>query len=433
MADVLGDLLGSELHSRRALRLAGRLGRRQGVRGSLDLAREVVGSGRSWLETTFSGPEPARMFAPWVLHTGMTPDQGGSWLQLLGISVGLQLGGAPIPRGGGQAFVTAFERLIVAHGGRLRTGVDVTEIRTSAGRRRLRGSVNGGARALSATAIRRRARGWPGTAGARAVSVIAGDEEIAARRAIVANVTPTQLYGRLLAPGAAPAAAFEQAARYRYGRADMQIHLALDAPLVWRDERLRDVAIVNVTEGLDAVSLACAQAQAGLLPSAPTIAFGQPTVLDPSRAPEGKAIGWIQLLEMPSRVRGDAAGELPVPADGAWTPGLGEAYAQRVLDLVERQAPNLREVLLDYVVLTPADLERRNVNLVGGDPYGGALSLEQHFLWRPLPSFGSHATPVAGLHQCGASTFPGPGLGGASGRIVAQTILRQDRRRLRRA
>jgi phytoene dehydrogenase-like protein len=98
-----------------------------------------------------------------------------------------------------------------------------------------------------------------------------------------------------------------------------------------------------------------------------------------------------------------------------------------VLDLVERQAPNLRDVLLDHVVLTPADLERRNVNLVGGDPYAGALSLEQHFLWRPLPSFGSHTTPVEGLFQCGAATFPGAGLAGASGRIVAKSVLRGRR------
>jgi phytoene dehydrogenase-like protein len=76
-------------------------------------------------------------------------------------------------------------------------------------------------------------------------------------------------------------------------------------------------------------------------------------------------------------------------------------------------------------VLSPADLERANINLVGGDPYSGALSLDQNFLWRPFAARPGHATEIDGLWHIGASTHPGPGLGGGSGTIVARRLVRK--------
>jgi phytoene dehydrogenase-like protein len=90
-------------------------------------------------------------------------------------------------------------------------------------------------------------------------------------------------------------------------------------------------------------------------------------------------------------------------------------------------------------VLSPTELERRNPNLVHGDIYSGDCELGQSYLWRPLPSYGAHSTPVDALYQCGASTYPGPGLNAASGRTVAMRIIAGDRplgraaRRLRAA
>ena len=70
-------------------------------------------------------------------------------------------------------------------------------------------------------------------------------------------------------------------------------------------------------------------AERGLLPAEPTVVVGQPTAIDPSRAPEGRAILWIQLQELPWQVKGDAAGELDV-GDGTWTDDLRERYADRI-------------------------------------------------------------------------------------------------------
>jgi phytoene dehydrogenase-like protein len=74
-------------------------------------------------------------------------------------------------------------------------------------------------------------------------------------------------------------------------------------------------------------------------------------------------------------------------------------------------------------VLSPRTLSERNPNFIRGDTYAGATDLAQSYLWRPLPGYGSHETPITNLYQCGASTHPGPGLSAASGRIVAQRLL----------
>ena len=167
------------------------------------------------------------------------------------------------------------------------------------------------------------------------------------------------------------------------------------------------------------------EAERGLLPAEATIVLGQPLAVDPSRAPEGKSILWIQLQELPRRPKGDAAGEIDV-GDGTWTEELRERYADRIQARIARHVPNLESALLKRVVLSPADLERENVNLVGGDIYSGSCALDQNLVWRPRPSLPGHRTPVDGLYHIGASTHPGPGLGAGSGTIVAHDLLREN-------
>ena len=179
-----------------------------------------------------------------------------------------------------------------------------------------------------------------------------------------------------------------------------------------------------MTPGLDGVSRAVNEAERGLLPVEATIVCGQPVALDPSRAPDGKWIIWIQLQELPAgRVKGDAAGEIDT-GDGTWSEALREAYADRIVARLGESITNLGKATLRRVVLSPADIEAMNVNLVGGDIYGGSCSLDQNLLWRPLAEAPGHATAVAGLFHIGASTHPGPGLGAGSGYLVAKELTK---------
>jgi len=391
-ADLAFGVLGTELWSPAGLAFGAKAVRRLGRAGFAAFAGELLQTSRDWLMDTFASERAHGLLAPWVLHTGLGPDVAASGFMTQVIAVAVQEGGMPVPRGGGAKLVDALVRLIRDNGGTCETAVDVERVLVRMGR---------------AVGVR-----------------TAGGGSVTAERAVIANVTPTQLYERLLDETEVPAPVLEGARRFRYGRAEMQIHFALSEPARWLgDERLGGTAIVHVTPGLDGVSRAVNEAERGLLPAEATIVVGQPLTIDPSRAPDGKGILWIQLQELPWQVKGDAAGELDV-GEGVWSDRLKDRYANRIQARLAKHIPNLESSLLRRVVLSPADLERLNVNLHHGDPYGGALSLDQNFLWRPFPRNPGHTTPVDRLWHIGASTWPGPGLGAGSGTLVAQELLK---------
>jgi len=392
-ADLSFGVLGVELWSHAGIGLGRQALRRFGRRGLLAYAATMLSSARDWLGDTFESDAAHGLLAPWVLHTGLGPDQAASGFMTRLIACALQLGGMPVPRGGGAELVEALAGIVRDAGGELRTGASVERILVSRGR---------------ATAAR-----------------LESGETVVGRRAIVASVTPTQLYCSLLRDGEVPEDVATAAGRYRYGRGEMQIHFALNEAPDWRgDERLAGTAIVHVTPGLDGVSRAVNEAERGLLPAEATIVCGQPVAVDPSRAPEGSSILWIQLQELPAgRVKGDAAGELDT-GDGTWTEDLREAYADRIASRLGEHIRNLRRATVSRVVLSPADIAGTNVNLVRGDIYGGSCALDQSFLFRPLPQTPGHRTPVDGLWHIGASTHPGPGLGAGSGYLVYKELTK---------
>ncbi len=394
-ADLSFGLLGTELWSGAGLSLGRTAYKRFGRRGLLEFAGGTLVTCRDWVTQTFASEQAHGLLAPWVLHTGLGPDQATSGFMTQVIAAALQLGGMPVPVGGGRTLVDGLAGIVRDAGGEVRAGADVERVLVSGGR---------------ATGVR-----------------LADGETITAARAVVAGVTPTQLYGRLLTDGDVPPSVTAAAKRFRYGRAEMQIHLALDAPPVWRGGRADELArctIVHVTPGLDGVSRAVNEAERSLLPAEATIVCGQPCSVDPSRAPDGKSILWIQLQELPAgRVNGDAAGELDT-GNGTWTEDLREAYADRIVARLGESITNLSRSTLKRVVLSPAEIEALNCNLVGGDIYAGSCALDQNLLWRPLGETPGHGTPVEGLWLVGASTHPGPGLGGGSGYLVAKELTK---------
>jgi phytoene dehydrogenase-like protein len=394
-ADLSFGVLGTELYSPAGLGLGQRMLRRFGRRGLLEFAGHALTTCRDWTTGTFRSEQAHGLLAPWVLHTGLGPDNAVSGFMTQVIACAVQLGGMPVPVGGGVRLVDALAGIVRDAGGELRTGADVTRITVSSGR---------------ATGV-----------------LLTDGEAVEATRAVIAGVTPTALYGSLLGNGDAPAEARTAAARFRYGRAGMQIHIAMDEPPRWKGSdagRLARTAIVHVTPGLDGVSRAVNEAERGLLPAEATIVAGQPCAVDPSRAPDGKWIVWIQLQELPAgTVKGDAAGELDV-GDGSWTEELREAYADRIVARLGASIENLASATLRRVVLSPADLEALDCNLVGGDIYAGSCALDQNLLWRPFAYAPGHRTAVEGLWHVGASTHPGPGLGAGSGYLVAKELTK---------
>lgn len=391
-AGLVFAVLGGRLWSRALLRtILGEVWRR-GPRGLAAFLGEALVSARAHLEGRYRSDLVRDLFAPWVLHTGLGPESAYSGEMVKVIGFAIEAAGAPIVKGGAQNLLDAFARLIRDKGGTIEVGADVARVLRDG-----RGAASGVA--------------------------LADGRTVSAAKGVICSTAPDQLYGRLVADAPLPPDIREGLARYRYGKGNMQIHYALRHPPRWRGgDDLGTVALLHLTPGLDGVSRAVNEAERGLLPAEPTVCVGQPTAFDPSRAPEGQAVLWLQLPEAPRAIKGDAAGEIATPPDGRWSEAVREAYADRVEAILARHIEGFRDSVVARRAYSPADLEALNVNLVGGDPYGGSCGLDQFFLWRPFKSTINHTTPVPKLYHIGASTHPGPGLGGGSGFLLAEML-----------
>lgn len=394
-ADLAFGLLGTDFWRPGSLKLGWSAFRRLGRQGLVASAAELLEPSGPWLDRTFTHPLSKALLAPWALHNGLGPDDSGSAFITKVIAAAVAMGGMPVPRGGGVRLVDALVGIVTDAGGQLLLNAEVArvEVDRSGGKPRATGVALADGRVLGAT------------------------------RAVLASVTPAALYDGLL-QGSGPEDQTKAARAFRHGRAAMQIHLALSEPPRWKDPALNDVAIVHVLDGMDSLSESVNAAWRGLLPARPTVAVGQPATIDPSRAPEGKGLLWVQLQELPREPAGDLAGE--IPCAGEWTPEIRDAYADRVLARIAPYLENI-DAVTERVVYGPRELEELNANLVGGDPYGGDCRVDQYAAWRPLSTGTGHATGVENLWHIGASTHPGPGLGGGSGFLVAQRLLAPEK------
>ena len=177
-ADIAFGLLGTELWSRDGAKLGWKALRRFGRRGLVEFAGKTSTSCRDWTAETFEDERVHGLFAPWVLHTGLGPDAASSGFMAQVIGVAIELGGMPVPRGGGVKLVEALRRdrrgrrgrVRGRPGGRARAWSSSTGDRCAdGGRRGDRGGARGAgerdpAAALRAAPGRRRAGGRGGAA-----------------------------------------------------------------------------------------------------------------------------------------------------------------------------------------------------------------------------------------------------------------------------
>lgn len=383
-APFLFSLLGGRLWSWATAKLMFGQARRRGLRGLAAWFGSALTPARGWLETSYQSPLVQALWAPWVLHCGLTPESTYSGKMGQVVAFALEAAGAPVVKGGSGRAVAAFRALIEEKGGAIRTGAEADRILVKDGR------VTG-------------------------VALTSG-EEIACG-SVLASVTPGQLQGRLLREVNLPQDR-AAAAKFRHGRGDFQLHFALDRPPEWLTPGLDDVALIHLADGIDSVSKSANEAERGMLPETPTICVGQPHRLDPSRCPEGKAILWLQIPDAPRVIRGDAAGQI---AGDDWD-AVKEAFADRIEAILSRHIKDFSAIRLARTAHSPKDLERMNMNLVGGDPYGGLCSIDQFFIFRPYAHSVNGTGAVRGLVHIGASTHPGPGLGGGSGFLAAKGL-----------
>jgi phytoene dehydrogenase-like protein len=371
------------------VRAGARLAARLGPAGMLRFARFGVLSVQRLAEEEFSGEGAALLLTGCALHTDLAPDSPASslfgWL-LAGLG---QQVGFPVPEGGAGRLTAALVDRLAARGGQLVCGTRVTRVVVRDGR-------------------------------AVAVRTAEGDE-VAARRAVVADVGAPALYRDLVGAEHLPARVLDDLRRFQYDNSTVKIDWALDGPIPWPAGAARRAGTVHLADGMDHFVDASKDLTAGRIPARPHLVIGQMGVADPTRSPPGTETAWAY-THVPQTVRGDAGGDL----EGTWDEAEGKAFAERVEAEIERLAPGFRSLVRARFVATPPVLEASNANLVGGAVNGGSAQLHQQLIFRPIPGLGRPETPVRGLYLGSASAHPGGGVHGGCGSNAARAALAAD-------
>jgi len=219
-------------------------------------------------------------------------------------------------------------------------------------------------------------------------------------RAVLLDVTPRQLLR--LAGHKLPASYRRQLESYRYGPGVFKIDYALIQPIPWKAQECLRAGTVHVCGTLEEVAASERQVAEGKPPDQPFVLVAQPSLFDKTRAPEGKHTAWAYCH---------------VPNESSFD------MTERIETQIERFAPGFRDCILGRHVMTCADMERKNANLIGGDINGGAADLRQ-LLARPVFSPTPYRTAAPGLYLCSSSTPPGGGVHGMCGFHAAEAALR---------
>lgn len=223
-------------------------------------------------------------------------------------------------------------------------------------------------------------------------------EDLPDARAILCDVTPRQLLR--IASGRLSASYRRALERYRYGPGVCKVDWALSQTIPWKARECHRAGTVHIGGTIAEVAESERAPWKGEHAARPFVLLAQPTLFDPSRAPEGKHVAWAY-CHVPN--------------------GSPTDVSERIEAQVERLAPGFRDCILKRNVIVAAQMEQHNPNLIGGDVNGGSAELSQLFL---RPTWRRYRTTAKGIYLCSASTPPGGGVHGLCGHLAARAALR---------
>uniref|UniRef100_A0AAU2VJW9 NAD(P)/FAD-dependent oxidoreductase n=1 Tax=Streptomyces sp. NBC_00008 TaxID=2903610 RepID=A0AAU2VJW9_9ACTN len=260
--------------------------------------------------------------------------------------------GWPVPRGGSQAITDALASYLREQSGVIHTGTEVKRL-----------------------------------------------DELPPARAYIFDTSPTAL-ARIAGLGNAYSG-------YRYGASCFKIDYALSGPVPWTSEEARRAGTVHIGPTAGEIDSALRAAVTGRDPSVPFLITAQPSLVDPSRAPEGKQVFWVY-------------GHVPA----GWQGDATEVIERQL----ERFAPGFRDLVLARCVAGPPGIAARNANYVDGDIACGAFAGLQTVI-RPKLARVPYATAHPAVFICSSAAPPGPGVHGMSGHHAAKAVWRRLRDR----
>jgi phytoene dehydrogenase-like protein len=359
------------------------LGRRAGRSGG-ELAREFLQPADALLDATFTDERLKAALAWWAAQAGPPPHEPGT-APLVATALLMHRRAPGRPRGGSGALSVALARRLDLSGGSLRLGD-------------------------GATSVRHDSTGW--------LVTTASAERIRARAVVAAChiATTFDLLGEQV-----PAT---DAARLRIGNGMGLVLRVLTDRLPAYSVEVDGVhaGMQLLVPSRQMVRAAYGDFLRGATPGDPPLLVMTPTATDDSLAPAGRHVVTVWSQWHPRHLR-----------HGSWEE-VRARETERLVAQVDRFAPGFAASVVDTFLQTPEDLEHE-LDLRGGNVMHLEMTLDAMFALRPLPGWSAYRAPVPRLYLCGASTHPGGGVSGASGRSAARVLLADQhswRRRLMR-
>ncbi|BDZ49910.1 phytoene dehydrogenase [Frondihabitans sucicola] len=315
----------------------------------------MIDQGMPWWNERWRGEEAPAMLAGVMAHAIRPMPSLSAAAAGLALAVHAHARGWPVPQGGSQSIVDAMADDIRAHGGVIETGVEVTSLDEVRGARAAVFDVS-----------------------ARSMADIGGDRFPA-------------WYSRALR-------------RFRYGNAASKVDFALSEPVPWLNADVSASPTVHLGGSRRQVAAAERDVARGRHATNPFVLAVQQSVIDPSRAPEGKATLW-------------AYTHVPRDSDIDQT--------EVITTEIEKYAPGFRDTILASSSRTARDLENYDPNYIGGDIASGAPSVAQ-LIARPVVDVEPWRTPAPGVYLGSSSAPPGPSVHGLGGAYAARSALRHE-------
>jgi phytoene dehydrogenase-like protein len=342
--------------------------------GGVELSRQFLTSGDSLLDTHFDD-ERLKTALSWLGAQSGPPTHEPATADLVGWNTVLHLRPPGRPRGGSGGLSEALAARLSSYGGSVRlgdgavsfsrSGDRVTGVRTASGDHLEADVVVSGAHVLTTLEL---LGGMPLLDRLRRTVRVGNG---------IGMVVRLGTRGLPAYPGAGP-----------------EVHSALQL----------------LAPSRQALRRAHGEWSAGLPPTEPAALAMCFSAVDPTLAPEGRHTMSIWGQWHPYDL-----------ANGEHWDDIGRREADKLVAAVDRAAPGFADLVEHVHVQTPLDLERE-LGLPRGQVMHLEMTLDQMFLWRPLPELARYRV-VPGLYLCGASTHPGGGVFGASGRSAARAVL----------
>ena len=264
------------------------------------------------------------------------------------------------------------------------------------------GRSRGAAAARSPRRSRRR-RG-PSASRSRPATGWTSLAELPPARAVLLDLTPRQVLA--IAGDRLPAGYRRQLEGFRYGPGVFKVDWALDGPIPWRDAR-DGAGRHRAPRRADARARRRRRtpSHAAGIRDRPFVLLVQPTLADPSRAPEGKHVAWAYChVPNGSTGRHDRARSRPQ---------------------VERFAPGFRDLILARSRPGRGRRWRRTTPTTSAATSTAASSDLRQLLFRPVVRWNPYTTPDPALFLCSSSTPPGGGVHGMCGVHAARAAMRR--------